>query len=197
MPYEISETNVKHLNDMGKVDAELRFTLPGESTLFRITNSFFAQKMQGARVQQKLMEMIMDKLRQNFWPVVNRVIDVPYRNGGINLATGFDATGLNIYFYNHVYGLSLPGDITKQIDIFNEVPAEQAILGDMLVWGGKMMPTSVGIYIGGGRYITADLMTGKVVQRTIDYNWQPDMVLSVRLWGRHNGIYEGTGSTIS
>ena len=180
MPYEISETNVKHLNDMGKVDAELRFTLPGEATLFRITNSFFAQKMQGARVQQKLMEMIMDKLRQNFWPVVNRVIDVPYRNGGINLATGFDATGLNIYFYNHVYGLSLPGDITKQIDIFNEVPAEQASLGDMLVWGGKMMPTSVGIYIGGGRYITADLMTGKVVQRTIDYNWQPDMVLSVR-----------------
>ena len=60
------------------------------------------------------------------------------------------------------------------------MPAEQAILGDMLVWGGKMMPTSVGIYIGGGRYITADLMTGKVVQRTIDYNWQPDMVLSVR-----------------
>ena len=50
MPYEISETNVKHLNDMGKVDAELRFTLPGEATLFRITNSFFAQKMQGARV---------------------------------------------------------------------------------------------------------------------------------------------------
>ena len=96
MPYEISETNVKHLNDMGKVDAELQFTLPGEATLFRITNSFFAQKMQGARVQQTLMEMIMDKLRQNFWPVVNRVIGVPYRNGGINLATGFDATGLNI-----------------------------------------------------------------------------------------------------
>ena len=65
----------------------------------------------------------------------------------------------------------------KTVTQFN---VSEAIPGDLLVWGSSLLPTTAGIYIGGGRYVTVDVFTEKVTVKTISQKWLPDFVGAIR-----------------
>lgn len=180
MPFELMPGRVIHTNDFGDVDAEITFNPPRGEEPFAITAANFKNKMSGARVQRTMMQMIMTSLRENMSTVLAAVIDRPYQFGGHTPEVGFDAGGLIQYLYNHLLGVSFPSDVSAQLRMVQSVTLEQAIPGDILVWGPVSLPTAAGVYLGGGKFVTVDILGGRVEIKTVSRNWLPDIIGSLR-----------------
>jgi len=180
MPFELTTGRVIHTNDFGDIDAEITFNPPRGEEPFAITAANFSNKVSGVRVQRTMMQMIMTSLRENMSTVIVNVIDRPYRLGGNTPEMGFDAGGLIQYLYNHLLGVSFPSNIGAQLKMVQKVALEQAIPGDILVWGDVSLPTAAGVYLGGGKFVTVDILGGTVQIKTVTHNWVPDIIGSLR-----------------
>ncbi|SUP52742.1 Uncharacterised protein [Weissella viridescens] len=57
---------------------------------------------------------------------------------------------------------------------------ERSHARDLLFWGTPDLISNAGVYLGGGRYLTVDLMGGIVMIQTVSKTWEPDFVGSLR-----------------
>jgi cell wall-associated NlpC family hydrolase len=86
----------------------------------------------------------------------------PYRDGGVDPASGFDCSGFVRYVYAQ-HGVSLPRQVHDQFGVGKKVDRDQLQPGD-LVFFSTVAPgaSHVGIMIGGDQFIHAPSERGVV-----------------------------------
>ena len=82
--------------------------------------------------------------------------------------------------FNKVVGVGFPHEVGEQMKSVTQFQVSEALPGDLLVWGSALLPTTAGIYIGGGKYVTVDVFTEKVTIKSISRKWLPDFVGAIR-----------------
>ena len=180
MPFKIEPGRVIHFNDYEVIDAEILFEPPLADKPVQVTASTFAQQVTGARVQRTMLQMIMEEICEPLRTVIDDVMGVPYQKDGNTLEDGFDTAGLIQYIFNRVEGVGFPNEIGKQMKTVAKLPINQTRPGDLLVWGTADLPITAGIYVGGGKYVTVDKLSEKVVIKYISRKWLPDFVGAIR-----------------
>lgn len=180
MPFKIEPGRVVHFNDFDQADAEILFEPPIADKPVQITASNFARKTTGARIQRTLLQMIMESICERLTVVLEEVLDVPYLKDGQSVDKGFDTGGLIQYMFNKVAGVGFPHEVSEQMKSVTQFQISEALPGDLLVWGSALLPTTAGIYIGGGKYVTVDVFTEKVTMKSISRKWLPDFVGAIR-----------------
>ncbi|WP_258088771.1 C40 family peptidase [Weissella fangxianensis] len=180
MPFKIEPGRVVHFNDFDQADAEILFEPPLAEKPVQITASNFARKTTGARIQRTMLQMLMEDICERLTVVLDDVMGVPYLKDGQSIENGFDTGGLIQYVFNKIAGVGFPHEISEQMKTVTKFKVSEAIPGDLLVWGSALLPTTAGIYIGGGKYVTVDVFTEKVTTKTISQKWLPDFVGAIR-----------------
>lgn len=86
----------------------------------------------------------------------------PYKNGGVDPATGFDCSGFVKYVYEQ-HGLNMPREVREQFRVGKTVDKDQLEPGD-LVFFSTIAPgaSHVGIMIGGNQFVHAPSEKGVV-----------------------------------
>jgi cell wall-associated NlpC family hydrolase len=86
----------------------------------------------------------------------------PYKNGGVDPATGFDCSGFVKYVYEQ-HGLNMPREVREQFRVGKNVDKDQLEPGD-LVFFSTIAPgaSHVGIMIGGDQFVHAPSEKGVV-----------------------------------
>ena len=86
----------------------------------------------------------------------------PYKNGGVDPATGFDCSGFVKYVYEQ-HGLNMPREVREQFRVGKNVDKDQLEPGD-LVFFSTIAPgaSHVGIMIGGDQFVHAPSERGVV-----------------------------------
>ena len=97
---------------------------------------------------------------------------VPYRDGGVDPATGFDCSGFTQYVF-HEHGVSLPREVRDQYETGKKVKPEDLKVGDLIFFTTTAPgPTHVAIAIGGDQFIHAPSSTGVVrIERLNSAYW--------------------------
>lgn len=180
MPYNYEPGKVTHVNDAGAVDSEIQFLPPQGERAFQIISAYFTPGTNTQKIQNTMMQMVMDSMRASLWSVIDKVDGKPYRMQGNDPESGFDVGGLIQYIYNHIYGVSFPINVQKQWQTVDAVTVDTAMPGDLVFWGTELLITNAGVYLGGGCYITVDLLGDGVVIQPISSTWLPDFVGSLR-----------------
>jgi cell wall-associated NlpC family hydrolase len=82
------------------------------------------------------------------------LIGIPYRNGGISPATGFDCSGFVSYLFKTNLGMSLPRSSKDMSHVGEKVDKNDLQPGDLLFFKTMRRGIShVGIYMGDGKFI--------------------------------------------
>jgi cell wall-associated NlpC family hydrolase len=89
-------------------------------------------------------------------------IGARYIFGGTSPEGGFDCSGLVRYVLSQV-DLSLPRTARQQALIGSPVDRDQLKPGDLLTFGSADSISHVGIYIGGGKFVHASSVAGRVI----------------------------------
>jgi cell wall-associated NlpC family hydrolase len=94
-------------------------------------------------------------------------IGARYEFGGASPEGGFDCSGLVRYVLSQV-ALSLPRTARQQAR--SGLPIDRDLLkpGDLLTFGSADSISHVGIYVGGGKYVHASSVAGRVIVSPID-----------------------------
>lgn len=94
---------------------------------------------------------------------------VPYIFGG-ETPKGFDCSGYIQYVFGH-FGIKLPRTASEQFSIGRRVTEQEARPGDMVAFmdGGEISHT--GIYLGGGKFISATSSRGVMVANVHGHYW--------------------------
>lgn len=107
-------------------------------------------------------------------------LGVRYVFGGASLS-GFDCSGLALYAYNEI-GVTLPHSAAQQASQGIAVARSNLQPGDLIFFdtsgGGNI--THVGIYIGGGSFISAQSGAGVVKQASLSNTYWSGAYLSAR-----------------
>lgn len=85
-----------------------------------------------------------------------------YLFGGTSPEGGFDCSGLVRYVLSQV-DLSLPRTARQQALIGSPVDRDQLKPGDLLTFGSADSISHIGIYIGGGKFVHASSVAGRVI----------------------------------
>jgi cell wall-associated NlpC family hydrolase len=93
-------------------------------------------------------------------------IGARYEYGGTS-PDGFDCSGLVRYVLNQ-FALSLPRTARQQALAGSPVEREELKPGDLLTFGTADSVSHVGIYVGGGKYVHASSVAGKVIVSPLD-----------------------------
>ena len=94
----------------------------------------------------------------------------PYRNGGINPATGFDCSGFVRYVYEQ-HGVRMPREVREQFRVGKTVDRNRLEPGDLVFFSEDHsgVPTHVGIANGDGTLTHASNFTGEVSVTDMDH----------------------------
>lgn len=85
-----------------------------------------------------------------------RLIGSAYRWGGASPATGFDCSGLVQWVFQH-FGIAMPRSSYEQYNVGVHVAYDELVPGDLVFFSTDGPGAShVGIYIGGGEFVSAD-----------------------------------------
>ncbi|KRN32432.1 C40 family peptidase [Weissella halotolerans] len=180
MPYHLEDGRVTHTDDYGEVDSEIVFTPASGETPFQIVSATIKQGANAGFIQRVLMKMIMNSMHAALWDVVAEVEGKPYQLQGRQPTNGFDLAGLIQYIYNKIYGVAFPANLKQQMHAVQLVPVDQVMPGDIVFWVNNRLITNAGIYLGGGRYLTVDVLAGQVQVKEIGSAWMPNYVGSLR-----------------
>jgi cell wall-associated NlpC family hydrolase len=90
-----------------------------------------------------------------------------YLFGGTSPEGGFDCSGLVRYVLSQV-DLSLPRTARQQARIGSPIDRDQLKPGDLLTFGSADSISHIGIYIGGGKFVHASSVAGRVIVSPLD-----------------------------
>jgi len=110
-----------------------------------------------------------------------RLVGYPYRWGGASPATGFDCSGLVQWVYRQ-FGIAMPRSSYEQFDVGVHVAYDELVPGDLVFFSADGPgPSHVGIYIGGGEFVSADTYaTGVHINSLGNSYWLSHFVGAVR-----------------
>lgn len=100
---------------------------------------------------------------------------VPYVYGGQS-PSGFDCSGYIWYVFNN-FGVYLPRTASAQFHYGHSISSGEAYPGDLVAFGSGNSITHIGLYLGGGRFISATSSSGVAVESIYASYW------SARLYG--------------
>jgi len=104
-----------------------------------------------------------------------------YRTGGVSPDKGFDCSGLVQYVLTALK-LNVPRTAKQQATQGLAVTKDTSVLlpGDLLTFGKgkKGVVSHIGIYVGGGRYVHASSVAGKVIESPLDRPFSP----LIKIW---------------
>ncbi|SUP52741.1 Uncharacterised protein [Weissella viridescens] len=118
MAYKMEPGRVIHTNDYDEVDSEIVFKAPDGENAFEIVSAYFTPGTRTQKIQNTMMQMVMDSMRANLSDVVQRVLGKPYQLRGNRPETGFDVGGLIQYIYN-IYGVSFSNDVKNNWQVYS------------------------------------------------------------------------------
>ncbi|MDR3190824.1 MAG: C40 family peptidase [Lactobacillaceae bacterium] len=180
MEFETEPGHVFHKNQAGEIDAELFFTEPQGTTLFKLNKVVVAPELAGKRIEPQMFDAMMAYLRSDFWTLVASLQHVPYHKDGREPEEGFDTGTLIQYVYNRSFGVNFPLVTHQQEAATIAIEAAQAKPMDLLFWGKRGEAFGAGIYLGGGKYIVADPQDGEVMIKPLHPQWLPDFAGTIR-----------------
>ena len=108
-------------------------------------------------------------LRDSIVALARAQLGRPYVFGGAVPQRGFDCSGL-VQYVMRALGIDVPRTAAQQALIGLPVARDTAMLapGDLLVFGSGPIIEHVGIYVGGGRFVHASSVAGRVIESPID-----------------------------
>jgi cell wall-associated NlpC family hydrolase len=101
-------------------------------------------------------------------------IGARYLFGGTSPENGFDCSGLVRYVLSQV-DLSLPRTARQQALTGSPIERDQLKPGDLLTFGTADSISHIGIYIGGGRFVHASSVAGRVIVSPLDRRPSPQI----------------------
>lgn len=128
-------------------------------------------------VQRKQVALSFDVLRDSALSYLGR----PYVTGGVG-SPGFDCSGLVCRVFAEG-GYALPRVSRDQARVGREVPLDQIVPGDILVFTASKTSkriNHVGIYLGGGEMLHASTGQGRVVVSPLSQDWYQDRLVGAR-----------------
>ena len=107
-------------------------------------------------------ELLRTPKRDSIVAVAWAMIGEPYILGGSSPRNGFDCSGLVSFVLSRVQ-LPLPRRAYQQALIGEPIERDRLQPGDLLTFGRDNKVSHVGIYIGGGEFVHASSVAGRVV----------------------------------
>jgi len=112
-------------------------------------------------------ELLRTPKRDSIVAVAWAMVGEPYILGGTSPQNGFDCSGLVSFVLSRVQ-LPLPRRAYQQALIGAPIGRDRLQPGDLLTFGAHNKVSHVGIYIGGGEFVHASSVAGRVVVSPLD-----------------------------
>lgn len=184
MPFSIEPGIALHMDDFGNVDSQIMFAEPHGEQHLQILSSQIQPGGNASYIEQELMHLIIARNSRDLLEVVSEVEGLPYKMQGNRPETGFDIAGLIQYVYNQSMGRGFPVDLQEQLRAVTLIELQDVMPKDVLYWQSGDLIINAGIYIGGSRYLTVDLLTREVAVKTLADSWLPDFVGTIMPRGK-------------
>lgn len=110
---------------------------------------------------------ITDAMRDSIVRLARAQVGRRYRFGGTTPARGFDCSGFVRYVLGQLH-MSLPRLAAQQARVGAPVDRADLRPGDLLSFGERDTVSHIGIYVGGGKYIHASSVAGRVIVSPLD-----------------------------
>lgn len=184
MPFSIEPGVALHMDDFGNIDSRIIYTAPKGTENLKIVSSQIQRGGNANYIEKELMTRIIALCSRNILEVVAQVEGLPYKMQGNSPETGFDVAGLIQYVYNQSMGRGFPGDLESQLQAVEQIELKDIMPKDVMYWKSGDLVINAGVYIGGSRYLTVDLLERKVVVKALADTWLPDFVGTVMRRGQ-------------
>lgn len=115
----------------------------------------------------QLQPLILAALQDSIVSLALAQLGMPYVLGGMTPRRGFDCSGLVLWVTSQVH-MSIPR--TAKLQALAGAPVRPDALqpGDLLAFGEGKRVSHVGIYVGGGKFVHASSVAGRVVVSLLD-----------------------------
>lgn len=110
---------------------------------------------------------ITDAMRDSIVSLARAQVGRRYRFGGTTPARGFDCSGFVGYVLGQLH-MQMPRLAAQQARVGAPVDRSELRPGDLLSFGEKDTISHIGIYLGGGRYVHASSVAGRVIVSPLD-----------------------------
>jgi len=110
---------------------------------------------------------ITEAMRDSIVRVARAQLGRRYHFGGTTPERGFDCSGLVRYVLRQL-DMDLPRLAAHQALVGEEIDRSDLRPGDLLSFGPRDTVSHIGIYVGGGRYVHASSVAGRVIVSRID-----------------------------
>ncbi|KAF1086228.1 Murein DD-endopeptidase MepS/Murein LD-carboxypeptidase precursor [Sporotomaculum syntrophicum] len=97
-------------------------------------------------------------------------IGVPYVSAGMS-PSGFDCSGFTKYVFAH-FNINLPRTAAEQYNVSQAVTTNETKPGDLVAFKTGSYISHVGIYLGGGKFISATSSRGVAIASVSDPYWK-------------------------
>lgn len=176
MPFSIEPGVAIHMDDYGNIDSKITFIAPTGEEHLQILSSQIQRGGNSNYIEQELMKLIIARSSRNLLEVASEVEGLPYKMQGNQPKTGFDVAGLIQYVYNQSMGRGFPSKLEDQLNALTLIELQDIMPKDVMYWKSGDLVINAGVYIGGSRYLTVDLLAGEVAIKTLEDTWLPDFV---------------------
>lgn len=114
-----------------------------------------------------LQPLVLAALQDSIVSLALAQLGMPYVLGGVTPRRGFDCSGLVLWVTSQVH-MSIPR--TAKLQALAGAPVRPDALqpGDLLAFGEGRRVSHVGIYVGGGKFVHASSVAGRVVVSLLD-----------------------------
>lgn len=142
---------------------------PFARTFAQGASTLAAYPPRGAPARPRRFEIfaLSESLRDSIVTLALAQLGMPYVLGGTTPRRGFDCSGLVRWVAAQVH-MPLPRTARMQARVGEPVRRERLEPGDLLAFGDGERVSHIGIYVGGGRFVHASSVAGRVVVSKLD-----------------------------
>lgn len=108
------------------------------------------------------------QLRDSIVAMARAQVGLPYNRGGHSPDDGFDCSGL-VHYVLTAFDAGVPRTAAMQSRVGRAIEPDTSRLrpGDLLTFGKGRNASHIGIYVGGGRFVHASSVAGRVVESPV------------------------------